>query len=490
MITMNKKLISLLVVILFMSIGFAAIVISLNIEGTSKVAFDEADFNIFFSKVGFDNSLIDNFSEDRDEFTYTSNGIDYIYYYVINRSVNYNAVVNVTCDQEVDIYQENEVIMAGTVQSGSIGSSYVGDITCTLNALPTPRTYQNNNDAIKITLDPEEGTLDVDEFYVVKGYNYGVLPKPVLAGSYFVGWYKEADFSGEPVNSYTTVDLEEDTTLHALWIKPRGFVCNRSEATYIAPRTGIYRIQAWGAQGGSIGDNIGGYGGYATGYVLLEKDTKLYINVGCQGDAQTERKAKTVAGGYNGGGSGFGKSDKLVAGGGGATSVSLYSGLLKNQYEHVSDLLLVAGGGGGAAYEEEQKYANGGHGGGACGTMNTTTATGTVFYPKDPGCQTGTNFGYGTDADSSTSGSGGGGGFFGGQWGNFWSGGSGGSGYLGSHLYSSSKFTKYMACFNCDADLNAATKTNSITCHYETPTSNCAKENDGYVSVMFIDTVK
>ena len=309
MITMNKKLVSLLVVVLFMSIGFAAIVISLNIEGTSKVAFNEADFNIFFSKVADGNKLINNFSEDRDEFTYTSDGTNMVTYYVINRSVNYNAILSVSCDQEVVVDQDNEALMAGTVEEGTITSDYVGDITCTLNALPTAREHQNNNNAIKITLDPKEGTLDVNGFYVVNDYEYGVLPTPVLAGSYFVGWYKEADYSGDPVAENEIVNLEEDTTLYALWITPQSFSCTGSEKTYKARVTGVYKLQVWGAQGGSIGENVGGYGGYAVGNVVLRKGETLYINVGCQGEAQTEGKAKTVAGGYNGGGSGFGKSD-------------------------------------------------------------------------------------------------------------------------------------------------------------------------------------
>ena len=51
MITMNKKLLSIFAIVLFMTIGFAATVINLSLAGTAKVAFDEADFNIFFSKI-------------------------------------------------------------------------------------------------------------------------------------------------------------------------------------------------------------------------------------------------------------------------------------------------------------------------------------------------------------------------------------------------------------------------------------------------------
>lgn len=59
--------------------------------------------------------------------------------------------------------------------------------------------------------------------------------------------------------------------------------------TFTAPATGIYRIETWGAQGGSVDGAEGGYGGYSVVEVELQKDEVLYINVGGQD-------------GYNGGG--------------------------------------------------------------------------------------------------------------------------------------------------------------------------------------------
>ena len=64
--------------------------------------------------------------------------------------------------------------------------------------------------------------------------------------------------------------------------------------TFTAPRSGIYQIETWGAQGGNAenGDLVarGGYGAYAVGEVLLQEGETLYINVGGQN-------------GYGGGGS-------------------------------------------------------------------------------------------------------------------------------------------------------------------------------------------
>lgn len=56
--------------------------------------------------------------------------------------------------------------------------------------------------------------------------------------------------------------------------------------TFTAPKTGIYQLETWGAQGGDATDGIltarGGYGAYAYGEVFLTQGDTLYINVGGQ----------------------------------------------------------------------------------------------------------------------------------------------------------------------------------------------------------------
>ena len=56
--------------------------------------------------------------------------------------------------------------------------------------------------------------------------------------------------------------------------------------TFVAPKTGIYQLETWGAQGGNATDGTnsarGGYGAYAYGEVLLTQGETLYINVGGQ----------------------------------------------------------------------------------------------------------------------------------------------------------------------------------------------------------------
>ena len=66
------------------------------------------------------------------------------------------------------------------------------------------------------------------------------------------------------------------------------FAYTGSIQTFTAPKTGIYQLETWGAQGGNAEDSEnnlvarGGYGAYAKGEVLLVQGEKLYIGVGGQ----------------------------------------------------------------------------------------------------------------------------------------------------------------------------------------------------------------
>ena len=82
--------------------------------------------------------------------------------------------------------------------------------------------------------------------------------------------------------------------------------------------TGTFKLEVWGAQGGSGDGYAGGYGGYASGNVDLTAGQTLYIAVGGAGSS--------TGGGWNGGGSGkSGAWDGPIylayGGGGGATHI-------------------------------------------------------------------------------------------------------------------------------------------------------------------------
>ena len=114
---------------------------------------------------------------------------------------------------------------------------------------------------------------------------------------------------------------------------------------------GQYKLQCWGAQGGSnaaassygITAKAGGKGGYSEGILTLTSKTTVRIYVGGAGSSS--------AGGFNGGGSTTGSSSysasnengvSRMGGGGGATDIRLSDAALLSR-------MIVAGGGSGGA---------------------------------------------------------------------------------------------------------------------------------------------
>ncbi len=184
---------------------------------------------------------------------------------------------------------------------------------------------------------------------------------------------------------------------------------------------GKYKLEVWGAQGGTD-VYTGGKGGYSSGEIELTTVTTLYIVVGGQGATYT-----TAAGGYNGGGNG-GTTHKqnYGAGGGGATHIATQTGLLKNLANYKNSVLIVAGGGGGA----DGNGASVGAGGGLEGTGATTNQNpGTQTAGGKGGYTSSGSFGQGGNGGSNAGG--GGGGWYGGSGGNANVGAPGGSGYIG-----------------------------------------------------------
>lgn len=128
---------------------------------------------------------------------------------------------------------------------------------------------------------------------------------------------------------------------------------------------GTYKLETWGAQGGSVydggrGNGDGGKGGYSVGEITLTTRTTLYIGVGGKGIGGKGGNSEGTS--YNGGGVTTGGRGNPAAAGGGATHIATANGLLKNLASNQSSVLIVAGGGGGASH-----VGYGGVGGGTTG---------------------------------------------------------------------------------------------------------------------------
>ena len=278
-----------------------------------------------------------------------------------------------------------------------------------------------------------------------------------------------------------------------------------SEKVFTAPYTGIYKIETWGAQGGYYNkDYPGGYGGYSTGNISLEKNTNLYINVGGKGSYTSN--SPVIDGGYNGGGKARGLTNYNVysGSGGGASHIATESGLLNTFEEKLDKLLIVAGGGGGSLYYSRYK-SSGGSGGGYIGnnastidfTQNYywtgistggTQNTGGIGYNSCntndcEGEETNGKFGLGGTYNNGGSSkiAGGGAGYYGGG-GSIRQAGGGGSGYIGNSLLTD----KIMYCYECQESNDFNTKTVTTLSHSKTPKQNIAKEGNGYSKITLL----
>lgn len=289
------------------------------------------------------------------------------------------------------------------------------------------------------------------------------------------------------------------------------------EKSFTIPVSGIYRLETWGAQGGTATNGtstyIGGYGGYSVGTISLKAGESIYVNVGGAGSGGTSyNTATTLAGGYNGGGKTSSISgaanDHIHTSGGGATHIAFTSGLLKDLNNNSNNIIIVSGAGGGAfLHKGGNDYSgNGGSAGGYIGSsavksvgngsqgLGGSQTEGGKCSSSDnaANCNKDTStifgsFGLGGIAPKSW-GSSGGAGLYGGGASNGDigvhgdSGGGGGSSYIGNALLTN----KVMYCYNCTESSAETTKTISTTCHSSTPTENCAKEGNGHARITLI----
>ena len=320
----------------------------------------------------------------------------------------------------------------------------------------------------------------------------GVVPtitwEPAFS-SYTEGtYYVYYDFNGKILRRKVQV-LELDKT----------FDYTGSEQTYTVKLDGKYKLEVWGAQGGSYNSEYyGGYGGYSVGTIELKKNQMIYVYVGGQGTILNDN-SDYIPGGFNGGGRGANKDANVIStSGGGATHVATRSGLLSSLEGYKDNILIVSAGGGGTSYQSGTYSGVGGSGGGYIGSDGTNTMT--DYKPGAGGTQSsGGNSGGGVanNQERGTSGSfgqggngnyysgGGGAGLYGGGASNQ-SGAGGGSSYIGNSLLSD-KSMYYYCSSSCNTSTAASTKTVSTTCVDETAKKNCAKLGNGYVKITYIE---
>ena len=173
-----------------------------------------------------------------------------------------------------------------------------------------------------------------------------------------------------------------------------------AEQTFIAPVSGTYKVELWGASGGGYyyndKDFHGGNGAYVLGLIKLSKYKNLYVYVGqqsgvvsglCYGSNKNNNFNVSTIGG--------------CAVGGGATDVRLIKGNTWYDFNSLKSRILVSAGGGGGIYE-----GSAGSGGGLVGYDGVGNAEDSAFSIGLGATQTKLKFGY--NADNATTIGGGG----------------------------------------------------------------------------------
>lgn len=147
-------------------------------------------------------------------------------------------------------------------------------------------------------------------------------------------------------NTHKLVDqIEEELNRYSLSSTTLEFDASATTVVpqeYIVPtgQSGWYKIELWGASGGSTVsetgvERTGGKGSYTSGIVYLEENEVLYFYIG--------GTTTTSQGGLNGGGSGGSATGK---GGGGSTDVRTVKGTWDQKNSLESRFMVAAGGGG------------------------------------------------------------------------------------------------------------------------------------------------
>lgn len=307
-----------------------------------------------------------------------------------NETNNYYAPVQTReFNEQVDTVQ----LLRDVNTQNTLKVEYAEDVVLDLNgySLTSTQDYVINNkgdlEIIDSKYDSMKATYDQDlaEYQEYMGLCDGCSPSEEYKVEHIQDFLDEYSSSLDTTNTPTTFEYTGDVQ------------------TFVAPETGLYKLQVWGAQGGTRSGNsaYGGKGGYSEGIIKLEEGETVYVYVGGSGDTGGP------SGGFNGGG-----TRTTYNGGGGATDIRVEGNSLYNR-------IIVAGGGGSDGAADKPGKAGGG--------LTGISATERCGKGGEGGTQTGSpgyttqqyhsSFGSGGKGISSSGGHGGagGGGWYGGN---------------------------------------------------------------------------
>ena len=194
-----KKRSAIIVAIVFMMIGFAAVSTSLIINGNANVSESNEDYSVIFTKASLDGEDVYSTAVDDTKkiITFTSKNLmkvgdtSTLTYEVTNNSANYDAEVKVTCTPENNKYTsitntidvENDIVPARNTAKGRVTitlnktslEEVSEEYTCSLefNATERDELGENIQDPVSFTTDSWETIQKEVKIGNTSKYNVG-----------------------------------------------------------------------------------------------------------------------------------------------------------------------------------------------------------------------------------------------------------------------------------------------------------------------------
>ena len=248
---------------------------------------------------------------------------------------------------------DNVITYDGNTYNGSASGEKWTRInaSCTTISFNASTTFTSTNKPLK-----SGSTL----YYVAKPSD-NTISLSTSAGTQLYAWsVSGASTTVAAANNYKTftISTPDYSGYYKKMVWQFDYSSTKSAKTWVAPHTGTYSMEVWGAQGGTETRSgytaYGGKGAYVGGNISLISGNTFYVYVGEQPSG--------YQGGWNGGGTNL---NERPAGGGGATDISVRNGTWDSD-THLYSRIIVAGGGGGSGMEKATaSTAWGGGAGGA-----------------------------------------------------------------------------------------------------------------------------
>ena len=403
------------------------------------------------------------------------------------------------------------------------GTNYVTGSSYTITNIDT------TNPTVTTSVTGKVGTLTLSDNLGLSGYAVTTSTDIPSSWTSITGTSSSQSYTGTVAGTYYAwVRDQANNTAYSSFVLPTTAFCayatgyewdfqyTGSVQDFVIPCNGAYKVELWGASGGTgystyltTALSYGGKGSYTSGTINLSQNMSLYIYVGSRGtdDTTSAQGLGSIAGGYNGGGSGrsWYNGNSYVhnaAGGGGATDVRLVNGLWNNLASLRSRIMVAAGGGGAGGHEGN---ATGGYAGGLSGYQGknpsgywdtqsgATQISGGIAQSANGAIGESGSFGIGGSSATVSGGGGGGSGYYGGA-GGTWGPGSGGSsfisGYSGCNAINSSGVHTSQAVHYSNYSFSSASMiAGNATMNSPTGVSETGHTGNGYATITLISIV-